>query len=68
MNTQLQDRLAALNQEIVSIDCEIEYYESYLGSTSGPADDSIDTLRRLQAKRHSLQMQVGDIYNEICNG
>lgn len=68
MNTNLQDRLSALNQEMVILDEEILYLEEVLSSTSGQADEFIVTLKAARARRQELQLQVSDLYNEICNG
>ena len=68
MNTNLQDRLSVLNQEMVTLDEEILYLEEVLSSTSGQADEFIVTLKGARARRQELQLQVSDLYNEICNG
>jgi len=66
----MNDELQTINAQISSCVDEIEYLESVLLSTSGPADDIIESLNKnrefLRALRHQYSMLLKDVLHECA--
>lgn len=63
--TEYETHLIKLNEQLIAHDEEIKYLEEYLTTTSGPAEEVMEDLKRNQKRRNEINFEYSAIMKKM---